>query len=75
MNEIQERWTAEAKRVLVGRTIVDAWYADAFGVGRKGLCLTLDNDVVLVVQQDDEGNGPGALGYGDEEEQGTLPVL
>jgi len=49
---------------------------EAFGWGAKSVVLFLDNGTEIVVSQDDEGNGPGALFVtkknGDQE---TIPVF
>jgi hypothetical protein len=59
-------WHTVAKTYLKGRTIVDVRYLNAMEVEemgwyRSGLMLFLDNGSQVMVQQDDEGNGPGAL--------------
>lgn len=45
-------------RLLVGKQIVDAFYADD---GDHELVIVLPGDAALTVQRDEEGNGPGAL--------------
>lgn len=73
--EMQKHWTAEARKKLQGRTIVDALYNQDPEFGIPILTIVLDNDTVLFPMQDDEGNGPGAL-HGDiGEESFILPTL
>jgi hypothetical protein len=77
----RNRWNDEAKKLLVGRRIVSAFYmtdadANSFGWYERGLVLKLDDGTELIVFRDDEGNGPGALAWTDDNDrQGMLPVL
>lgn len=52
----QAYYDAQAK-LLVGRKIDAVQFVDGFPI------LVLDNGVCAVIQQDDEGNGPGALSF------------
>ncbi len=60
---LRERWTREAKRVLVGKRIVDAGYVDGPDELGTDLCFALEDGTQLYVMSDDEGNGPGALHF------------
>jgi hypothetical protein len=53
-----ERLQDTLNRLLVGKQIVDAFYADD---GDHELVIVLPGDAALTVQRDEEGNGPGAL--------------
>ena len=79
-SETVSRFTQKAREVLQGRTIKSVRYMepeelDSFGWSRAGLVLVLDNGTTLIVQQDDEGNGPGAIWYDAQGTQGILPVI
>ena len=61
-----QKWTMRAKARLEGKTIRKVGYistkcAEDIGWYQRGLMLQLDDDTYVYVQQDDEGNGPGAL--------------
>jgi hypothetical protein len=49
------KYEAALSRTLSGHKIVDVQFSDDFPI------LILDNGVCVVIQQDDEGNGPGAM--------------
>ncbi len=50
------RYQAAQAKLLVGRTIKDVQFIDeGFPV------LILDDDTCVIIQQDDEGNGPGSM--------------
>ena len=79
--ELVAHWTDLARDHLVNRCIVDVRYltaaeCDQFGWSCASICLKLDNDTQIVVQADDEGNGPGALllDVAPAERQVLLPV-
>ena len=64
--QLVQRWTAQAARLLVGRTIVAVSYLDEDSQrdllwDRGCIVITLDNGVRIYPAADDEGNGPGAL--------------
>lgn len=74
------QWNTIAAKHLVGLTIVDAGYMtkadiDDLGWYESGLVLTLSNGAQVIVQQDDEGNGPGALVVVSKEAEVVLPVM
>lgn len=65
MDRVAE-WEKIAKDTLVGRTITDAFYLNDQEISEMdwyeyGLVFVLDNGATILVQQDDEGNGPGSL--------------
>ena len=66
MTEIEKKWTRFAYDILVGRKIVNVQYlskqdCENMGWDESGIALILDNGDTVIVQQDDEGNGPGSL--------------
>ena len=80
MTEIETKWTIEATRALVGRKIVKVEYmskenCEALDWYESGLILVLDNDTFVIVQQDDEGNGPGSLVVQSMTTDITLPTI
>lgn len=46
---------AAIRKTLQGRKILDVQFLDSFPV------LVLDNKTCVVIQRDDEGNGPGSM--------------
>ena len=71
------RWTSQAKKVLLKRTIVDLRYLtdeemEDMGWYSRPLALFLDNGEHLIISADDEGNDGGAIFYGTN---GVLPTL
>jgi len=78
-NELTDRWNKIAQKFLVGKKIVHARYqtqeeAQDFGWWTRGLVVWFEDGSNFIVQQDDEGNGAGALNISDES-VGILPVL
>lgn len=78
----EDVWSKAARRRLVGRKIVDAWYIDSKDAqarywDARGLILQLGDNTLLLPMRDDEGNGPGALELNDIDtgEYVVLPVL
>ena len=59
--QILERESEQVSQRLVGRSIVDAFYANSPDESSCFLHIVLDNGYVLIPLRDDEGNGPGAL--------------
>tara|TARA_R100001594_G_scaffold150378_1_gene211305 strand:- start:584 stop:862 length:279 start_codon:yes stop_codon:yes gene_type:complete len=76
-----QTWNKEANALLAGQTITAVKYmtdedAENFGWRERGLFIGLSNGAYLLVQQDDEGNGPGALYLMDKNGYDTtLPTL
>lgn len=81
MNEEKiSRWQETAKNALVGRTILAAHYMDKsethyMGWDQSGIFLVLDNGAQVIVQRDEEGNGPGVLCVVSEQDSILLPTL
>lgn len=78
--DVTAKWNAVAMKELRGRTIVHTMYmtsedTKAMGWYKSGLVLFLDNGAQVFVQQDDEGNGPGALLVAHENDDVLLPTL
>jgi hypothetical protein len=72
----RNEWIKFANDNLAGRTITRVDYLDTLDGDREGAVLQLDNGVSVVVSQDDEGNGPGALFLVRGDNQfATIPVL
>lgn len=74
------RWTERATQQFVGKTITAAFYmdrddAEAMGWMKRGLVLVLDDVAQVIVQQDDEGNGPGSLLYATTTDDQVFPAL
>jgi hypothetical protein len=76
-----QTWNKKANAQLAGQTITAAKYmtdedAENLGWYQRGLFIGLSNGSYLIVQQDDEGNGPGALYLMDKNGNDTiLPTL
>lgn len=80
--DVQQRlhWEGVARRLLVGRTIRDVFYASLEDVelmgfqGKRPLVLVLDNGLQILPMSDDEGNDAGAF-YVSDEQNDVLPTL
>jgi hypothetical protein len=79
--QLEKAWTNIAKKVLIGRKIVEVRYLtdeeiEALDWYEKSLVFVLDNGTICFISSDDEGNGGGSLYYqtGDEDFK-TLPTL
>ena len=80
MKNLTKRWNKQAKKVLLGRKIVQVKYVDSeeaksYMWYKRPISFTLDTGTRLMVQQDDEGNDGGALWYGNKDGEDLLPVL
>ena len=80
MKNLTKRWNKQAKKVLLGRKIVQVKYIDteeakSYMWYKRPVSFTLDNGTRLIIQQDDEGNDGGALWYGNKDGEDLLPVL
>ena len=77
---IRKHWDGIAGKLLTGRKITSVRYMGddeaerQMGWDRCGLVIELDNGLQLILSQDDEGNGPGAL-FTSIKDHDTLPVL
>jgi len=63
---VEQYWTELITKHLVGRKIVKVEYLPEmlmkeWGWYKRPITLELDNDTILIVQMDDEGNDGGAL--------------
>lgn len=80
MTEIETKWTKVATDALVGRKIIKVEYMSKDNCKEldwyeSGLVLILDNNTFVVVQCDDEGNGPGSLVVQSMTSDITLPTI
>jgi hypothetical protein len=69
--QFEKLWTDKAKKLLVGRRIVDVQFmteanAAQLGWSRRPVLLVLDDDNLLYASMDDEGNNGGSLFTNDE---------
>lgn len=72
-----EAWNKIAKKVLQGKTIVEARYLndeemENMGWYKRPLCFFLNDGTSCILSMDDEGNDGGTLFYGTN---GVLPTL
>ena len=79
MENIETRWTNEARRPLEGRRIVKVRYmtaaeAESLGWGVRAVVMQLDDGNLIYPSADDEGNDAGAL-FTNNERQPVLPVI
>lgn len=75
-NELREEWTSRLSERLVGLSITKVSYTadedmEACGWYESGIQLHMDDGSVIVVQRDDEGNGPGSLAIYHTEKKST----
>ena len=80
MKNLTDRWNKQAKKVLLGKKIVQVKYVDtkeanSYMWNNRPISFTLDDGTRLIVQMDDEGNDGGALYYQKGDKGETLPVL
>ena len=66
-DKLREEWTERLTDRLVGLTITKVAYTtdedmDMCDWSEAGVQIFLDDGSILVIQRDDEGNGPGAIG-------------
>jgi hypothetical protein len=74
--KILNKWTAEAKKVLEGKTIIRVRYLkddemEHMGWYKRPICFFLNDGTSCTLSCDDEGNDGGVLFY----ENGVLPTL
>lgn len=79
MSEIENKWTAAAAKLLVGKKIVGVRYlskseAKDLDWSSRPIVLMLDDGTSIFPSMDDEGNNGGAL-FTDCEELDTIPVM
>lgn len=75
----EEYWTNEVKKLLLGRKIISIRYLtqeekEDFGWNSRSIALELDNGIWIFPSRDDEGNDAGAL-FTSAEELYTIPVI
>ena len=80
MKNLTDRWNKQAKKVLLGKKIVQVKYVDSEEAEKymwysRPISFTLDDGTRLVVMRDDEGNDGGALCYLNDDVDDVLPVL
>ncbi len=73
-------WTKKAERLLVGKTIKQVSYTTTennkdLGWHESGLVIFLDDGTQIIVQCDDEGNGPGSLEVTKGTKYEILPTI
>ena len=80
MKNLTDRWNKQAKKVLLGKKIVQVKYVDSeeaekYMWHKRPISFTLDDNTRLIVMQDDEGNDGGALGVTKDNKFDVLPVI
>ena len=80
MKNLTDRWNKQAKKVLLGRKIVQVSYVDTKEAKsimwyNRPVSFTLDDGTRVMVQRDDEGNDGGVLWYANKDVEDVLPVL
>ena len=78
--KLTNRWNKQAKKVLLGKKIIQFKYVDTeeaekYMWHKRPISFTLDDNTRLIVMQDDEGNDGGALCYLNSDVDDVLPVL
>lgn len=61
MKTVEQHWTEKVGTALVGRRIKAVFYDGAEYWGQMGINLELDDGTIVLIQSDEEGNGPGAV--------------
>ena len=80
MKNLTDRWNKQAKKVLLGKKIVQVKYVDSEEAEKymwynRPITFLLDDGTRIIAQMDDEGNDGGGLWYGTQDDEGVLPVL
>ena len=80
MKNLTKRWNEQAKKILLGKKIIQVKYvnseeADKYMWHKRPISFTLDDNTRLIVMADDEGNDGGALCYLNDNVDDVLPVL
>ena len=78
--KLTNRWNKQAKKVLLGKKIIQVKYVDTEEAEKymwhvRPISFTLDDGTRLIVMRDDEGNDGGALGYTKNNKFDVLPVI
>ncbi len=79
IKDVEQKWTAAASKLLLGRKIVKVRYLTLEEQGlmdwyERCVVIQLDNGVLLFPSRDDEGNDAGAL-FTTDDDLPTIPVL
>ncbi len=79
MANFEKNWTDKAKKLLVGRKIVDVQFmtpksAAQMGWHHRPIILVLDDGNFIYPSSDDEGNDGGSL-FTNDESLDTIPSL
>lgn len=76
MGEQEKKWVLALTKLLVGRTVVEVGFIPASEVeedwSERPFYITFDDGHSIYPMQDEEGNGPGALGT-THEDMGIIP--
>ena len=80
MKNLSDRWNKQAKKVLLGKKIVQVKYVDTKEAKsimwyNRPVSFTLDDGTRVMVQRDDEGKDGGVLWYANKDVEDVLPVL
>ena len=80
MKNLTNRLNKQAKKVLLGRKIVQVKYLDtkeakSYMWYNRPVSFTLDDGTNILPMSDDEGNDGGALWLGNKDLDEVLPVL
>ena len=78
--KLTNRWNKQAKKVLLGKKIIQVKYVDTeeaekYMWHKRPISFTLDDNTRLIVMQDDEGNDGGVLTCLTDKKEEVLPVL
>ena len=76
MTKTINKWTMQANKLLTGKRIAHVRYMNdkemkEFMWTERGIVIFLEDGTAVVVSQDDEGNGPGALLTNNKE----IPII
>ena len=80
MKNLTNRWNKEAKKILLGKTIIQVKYVESEEASKymwsnRPISFVLDDGTRLIVMSDDEGNNGGTLCYLNKNVDDVLPVL
>lgn len=80
MNENIKFWDEKARKVLKGKTIVEARYLndkemEGMGWYKRPICFFLNDGTSCIISMDDEGNDGGSLFFLINNKDDILPTL
>jgi len=75
MSELKTKWENHAIELLKGKTITNVFYTEEQGEYHLIPTLELDNQTLLYVQSDDEGNGAGTFHTNIEGVMSLMPQM